>query len=180
MSNKLFLRMKKFLFFTMVALFMMAFCSCSKDDGEGLAGDETNNLSGLSSEADELNKANENSTNPEERIVGSWLLVRYNEDDVSSQNKGYTFMEDRTWTASPPLPSGESNPDHQVVTFEDGWVYDAEKDVISGYLDLHSPSTEQFPYRFEMKRKELVLSYEPRELYYCMPPSPMVWYYIRK
>ena len=32
MSNKLFLRMKKSLFFTIVALFMMALYGCSKDD----------------------------------------------------------------------------------------------------------------------------------------------------
>ena len=65
MSNKLFLRMKKFLFFTMVALFMMALCSCSKDEGNSLAGDKNDDLSGFSSETEVYND-----------IIGEWKLVR--------------------------------------------------------------------------------------------------------
>ena len=41
---------------------------------------------------------------------------------------------------------------------EDGWAYNAGKDVITGYLDLTSPSLiTSFPYRFELTRTELML-----------------------
>ena len=164
--------MKKLLLTTSLLLSFGMFSACSSNEGEV----ENNPSRGF----DDMNKTDENSTNPKERIVGSWLLVKFNEEDLSLQNKVHTFMEDGTWTVSPPLLSVESPSDHQVVTFEDGWAYNADKDVIFGYLDLYSPSTEGFPYRFEMKRKELILSYEPRVMFYCMPPTPMVYYYIRK
>ena len=59
--------------------------------------------------------------------------------------------------------------------------YNAEKDIISGHMDLISPSlASPFPYRFELKRKELMLSYRPRGEIYVMPPTPMVYYFKRK
>lgn len=133
-------------------------------------------------------KADEASTNPYERIIGSWLLVKYNEEDQSSQGKVWTFMTDGTWFISDPTASPVTESDsqeemeiRQVVSFEDGWTYNAEKDIISGHMDLISPSlASPFPYRFELKRKELMLSYRPRGEIYVMPPTPMVYYFKRK
>lgn len=133
-------------------------------------------------------KADETSTNPYERIIGSWLLVKYNEEDQSSQGKVWTFMTDGTWFISDPTASPVTESDsqeemeiRQVVSFEDGWTYNAEKDIISGHMDLISPSlASPFPYRFELKRKELMLSYRPRGEIYVMPPTPMAYYFKRK
>lgn len=141
---------------------------------------------------DDMNKTNEiltneTSTNPKERIVGSWLLIKDNEDDVSSQNIVMTFLTDGTWIAHNPQAASIIKSDSQdqldfkqLISFEEGWEYDAEKDVISGYLALSSPSVMGFPYRFELKRKELMISFEPRGVNYIVAPTPMVYYYIRK
>jgi len=142
-------------------------------------------LSGCSSDEDnEADKTNVASTNPYERIVGSWKLIKVNDENKVSQNIVMTFNADGTWTVSNPttVSTTESHPLDmvaQVVSFEDAWVYNADSDVISGYLDLQSPSVAYFPYRFELKRKELILSYAPRYTYYIMAPTPSVRYYIR-
>ena len=143
-------------------------------------------LSGCSSDEDnEADKTNVASTNPYERIVGSWKLIKVNDENKVSKNIVMTFKADGTWTVSNPttVSTTESDPQDmvaQVVSFEDGWVYNADGDVISGYLDLQSPSVAAyFPYRFELKRKELMLSYEPRYAYYIMAPTLSVHYYIR-
>lgn len=172
--------MKRFLFVFSTLLILGSFCACSNSDEIDIK--STDGSSDIEEgTGNDMSVTYETSTDPKERIVGSWLLVKCNEDDMSSQNKVCTFMEDGTWTVSPQPPVSElPTPDvDQVVAFEDGWAYDADKDVISGYLDLHSPSAMNFPYRFELKRKELILSFEPRGMYF-MPPTPMVRYYIRK
>lgn len=168
--------MKKKLCIMMSAMLLMltgtVTTACSNDDGMN--------------KIDEI-ATNETSTNPNERIVGSWLLVKENEDDRSSQNVVLTFFPDGTWSESNPLASTviESKSQDQLdikqlVSFEDGWAYDAYKDNISGYLALSSPSVMGFPYRFELKRKELLISFEPRGLVYIVAPTPRVYYYKRK
>ena len=124
------------------------------------------------------------STNPYERIIGSWKLIKVNDEDKASQNIVMTFNADGTWTVSNPTIVSTTESDSQdigaqVVSFEDGWVYNADSDVISGYLDLQSPSVFYFPYRFELKGKELMLSFEPRDVRYIMAPTPSVRYYVR-
>ena len=140
---------------------------------------------------DDMNKineiqTNETSTNPNERIVGSWLLIKDNEVDISFQTIIWTFMADGTWSVYNPMTtsfmesySQDQLDIKQLVSFEEGWEYDAEKDVISGYLALSAPSVMGFPYRFELKRKELMISFEPRGVNYIVAPTPMVYYYRR-
>ena len=142
----------------------------------------TNCSSGESSQ-----EANEVSTNPNKRIIGSWKLIKENGEDKSSQDITWTFMADKTWIVSNHTSPSVANPDSleenikQVVSFEDGWAYNAGKDVITGYLDLTSPSLiTSFPYRFELTRTELMLFFEPRGLLYIIPPTPEVYYFIRK
>lgn len=83
-------------------------------------------------------KADEASTNPYERIIGSWLLVKYNEEDRSSQSKVWTFMTDGTWFISDPTASPVTESDsqeemeiRQVVSFEDGHIMQKR----TSYLD---------------------------------------------
>ena len=164
--------MKKKLALMMVMLLSLGmFCACSNDD-------DMNKINEI--------PTNEASTNPNERIVGSWLLIKDNEDDISSQNIVLTFLTDGTWSAYNPQATSIMKSDSQdqldfkqLISFEDGWEYDAEKDVISGYLALSTPSVMGFPYRFELKRKELMISFEPRGVKYIVAPTPMVYYYRR-
>ena len=162
-------KLTSFIFLLAVGSMLMA---CSSDDDMN----KTNEI-----------PTNEGSTNPNERIVGSWLLIKDNEDDMTSQNVVLTFLTDGTWIAYNPRATSIMKSDSQdqldfkqLVSFEEGWEYDAEKDVISGYLALSSPSVMGFPYRFELKRKELMISYEPRGVVYFKAPTPMVYCYIRK
>ena len=162
---------KKVLIMMSMLLSLVMFSACSSDDDMN----KTNEI-----------LTNETSTNPKERIVGSWLLIKDNEDDVSSQNIVLTFLTDGTWSAHNPQAASIIKSDSQdqldfkqLVSFEEGWEYDAEKDVISGYLALSAPSVMGFPYRFELKRKELMISFEPRGVNYIVAPTPMVYYYRR-
>lgn len=122
------------------------------------------------------------SKNPYDRIIGSWELEMVNTDDVSSQNIVWTFLKDGKWTASKPttfpMPESGDSSVAQVFSFEDGWVYDTDNDVISGYMALSSPSSvSNFPYRFEINRKQLMISFEPRDVNYVVPPTPLVYYF---
>lgn len=164
--------MKKKLALMMVMLLSLGmFCACSNDDDMN----KTNEI-----------LTNETSTNPNERIVGSWLLIKDNEVDISFQTIIWTIMADGTWSVYNPMTTSFMESDSQdqldikqLISFEDGWEYDAEKDVISGYLALSTPSVMGFPYRFELKRKELMISFEPRGVNYIVAPTPMVYYYRR-
>ena len=164
--------MKKKVFMMMSMLLSLGmFSACGNDDDMN----KTNEI-----------PTNEASTNPNERIVGSWLLIKDNEIDISSQNIVLTFLTDGTWIAHNPQAASIIKSDSQdqldfkqLVSFEEGWEYDAEKDVISGYLALSAPSVMGFPYRFELKRKELMISFEPRGAKYFRAPTPMVYYYRR-
>ena len=164
--------MKKKLALMMVMLLSLGmFCACSNDDDMN----KTNEI-----------LTNETSTNPNERIVGSWLLIKDNEVDISFQTIIWTIMADGTWIAHNPQAASIIKSDSQdqldfkqLISFEEGWEYDAEKDVISGYLALSSPSVMGFPYRFELKRKELMISFEPRGVKYFRAPTPEVYYYRR-
>jgi len=163
---------KKFCIMMGMLLSLGMFSACSNDDDMN----KTNEI-----------PTNEASTNPNERIVGSWLLIKENEDDISSQNIVWTFLADGTWSAYNPRATSIMKSDSQdqldfkqLVSFDEGWEYDAEKDVISGYLALTDSSVPDYPYRFELKRKELMISFEPRGVVYFMAPTPMVYYYIRK
>ena len=173
--------MKQFVFILgfIVASTCLFGCSTDEDNESDKTNVDSTNVD--STNVDPMNVA---STNPYERIVGSWKLIKVNDEDKASQNIVMTFNADGTWTVSNPttVSTTESHPQDmgaQVVSFEDGWEYNADGDVISGYLDLQSPSVLYFPYRFELKRKELMFSFEPRNVYYIMAPTPSVRYYIR-
>ena len=167
------------LFVLVVSSVSLSGCSTDEDNESDMT-----NVDSTIEDSTNVDPMNVASTNPYERIVGSWKLIKVNDEDKASQNIVMTFNADGTWTVSNPttVSTTESNPQDmvaQVVSFEDGWVYNTDGDVISGYLDLQSPSVAYFPYRFELKRKELMLSFEPRYTYYIMAPTPNVGYYIR-
>ena len=164
--------MKKFCILMSVLISFGMFSACSNDDDMN----KTNEI-----------PTNETSTNPNERIVGSWLLIKDNEVDISFQTIIWTIMADGTWSVYNPMTTSFMESDSQdqldikqLISFEDDWEYDAEKDVISGYLALSSPSViSRYPYRFELKRKELMISFEPRGVKYFRAPTPEVYYYRR-
>ena len=155
------MRNKTFMTLVVIMITSMALAGCSSDD----------------------NNRREASPYPQNRIIGSWKLVKVNDVDKSSENIVYTFIEDGTWTVSGLTPSEGTASEEGVsrlVSFEDGWSYDKVNDVITGYLDLASPSfPSRFPYRFELKREELMLSFEPRGMVYILPPTPDVRYFVR-
>ena len=132
---------------------------------------------------------NETSTIPNVRIVGSWELVKKNEDDCSYQNIVWTFLADGTWIVSDPTTPSVTEPDSlekrdikQMVSFEVGWKYDAEKDAIYGYLYLTSPSLiTPVPYLFVLERKKLMLRevFVPQDQVSIIPPYPNTYFFIR-
>ncbi len=126
------------------------------------------------------------STNPSERIVGSWRLLKVNEDDKSSQNIIWTFCKDGTWESSDiqnelivESDSASQMMVSNIISFEEDWAYDIGNDAVSGYMDLFSPSTMHYPYRFILKKRELQISFEPREWYNVTYPSSFVFSFIR-
>ena len=136
--------------------------------------------------SDNANNVHKSATNPKERIIGSWILVSTDADNLSSQNIIWTFSSDGTWSVSDALVLANTESDfHEqiknLISFREDWEYDVDNDVILGYLSLTNPDPfAPFPYRFELKRKELMLSFEPQNKYYAIPPTPMVYFFKRK
>lgn len=137
---------------------------------------------GCSSSTDEdVAGTNESSTVPNERIVGSWKLIKINDEDVSNKDIFMTINADGTWTDIS-LPSiYEQTPSSEVeqrLSFASDWMYDKDNDIISGYLSLYASSF-SFPYRYELKKKEFKMSYEPKDVVYVMPPTIEIQYFKR-
>ena len=138
-------------------------------------------LMGCSSSDEDVVGTNENSTAPNERIVGSWKLIKVNDEDVSDKDIYMTINADGTWTNNSLPPVSEQAPSsgvEQRLSFATDWVYDEDKDIISGCLSLFASSF-SFPYRFELKRTELKMSYEPQDVVYVMPPTIEIHYFKR-